>query len=137
MTEKRMPAAERRRETTTAGPALQLVVVDNRPDTGLLARLERALTRSGEPVQRKMTMAPEPKDKLDAATATARRFCPPASPWGLLEPDAPKGARPVLRGARRSDAPGLPGEERKPPLMPRHVVASLGGMLERGAGTGR
>jgi RNA-directed DNA polymerase len=29
------------------------------------------LTWSGEPVKRKMTMAPEPKDKLDAATATA------------------------------------------------------------------
>ncbi len=29
---------------------------------------ERALTRSGEPVKRKMTMTPEPKDKLDATT---------------------------------------------------------------------
>jgi hypothetical protein len=40
MTEKRMPVAERRRETARAGPALQLVVVDNRPDTdpGGLAR---------------------------------------------------------------------------------------------------
>jgi hypothetical protein len=55
----------------------------------------------------------------------------------LLEPDARKPARPVLRGARRSNAPGLPGsrtrvpstgyrrgadwtgELRKPPLMPR------------------
>jgi len=29
---------------------------------------ERVLTRSGEPVKRKMTTAPEPKDKLDATT---------------------------------------------------------------------
>jgi hypothetical protein len=29
---------------------------------------ESVLTRSGEPVRRKMTEAPEPKDKLDAAT---------------------------------------------------------------------
>ena len=29
---------------------------------------ESVLTRSGEPVKRKMTEAPEPKDKLDAAT---------------------------------------------------------------------
>jgi hypothetical protein len=36
----------------------------------LVARLERALTRSGEPVKRKTTMTPEPKDKLDAATAS-------------------------------------------------------------------
>ena len=28
---------------------------------------------------------------------------------GLLEPDAVKVARPVLRGAGRSNAPGLPG----------------------------
>jgi len=30
---------------------------------------------------------------------------------GLLEPDALKGASPVLRGAGRSDAPGLPGTD--------------------------
>ncbi len=36
-----------------------------------MARPERALTRSGEPVKRKMMMTPEPKDKLDATTAVA------------------------------------------------------------------
>jgi hypothetical protein len=41
MTEKRMPAAERQRETTGAGPALQLVAVDNRPDTGPGARTRK------------------------------------------------------------------------------------------------
>jgi Rhodopirellula transposase DDE domain len=30
--------------------------------------------------------------------------------WGLLEPDARQRACPVLRGAGRSNAPGLPGE---------------------------
>lgn len=34
--------------------------------------------------------------------------CPPTSHQGLLEPDARKRARPVLRGARRRKAPGLP-----------------------------
>ncbi len=34
----------------------------------------------------------------------------PGSLWGLLEPDARKRARPVLSGAGRSNAPGLPGE---------------------------
>jgi RNA-directed DNA polymerase len=43
-----------------------------------------------------------------AATAVARRFCPPTSQQGSLEPDARKRARPVLRGAGRSNAPGLP-----------------------------
>ena len=47
---------------------LQLAVSDNRPDTGPGARPERVLTRSGEPVERKMTEIPEPKDKLDATT---------------------------------------------------------------------
>src|SRR4051794_23310065 len=37
--------------------------------SGLVPGRESALTRSGEPVESKMTEAPEPKDKLDAATA--------------------------------------------------------------------
>jgi RNA-directed DNA polymerase len=47
------------------------VVVDNRPDTGSMARLERALTRSGEPVKRKKSVIPEPEDKLDAVNAVS------------------------------------------------------------------
>jgi hypothetical protein len=35
---------------------------------GLVPGPERVLTRSGEPVEKKMTEAPELKDKLDAAT---------------------------------------------------------------------
>ena len=69
-------------------------------------------------------MTPEPTDKLDAATTVvvngpaddpleveriARRR--PIGPTrACFEPDASKGARPVLRGAGRSNAPGLPGE---------------------------
>ena len=41
MTEKRMPAAERQRETTTMMPVLQLAVVDNRPDTGPCGRARK------------------------------------------------------------------------------------------------
>ena len=37
---------------------------------GLVPGRESALTRSGEPVRRKMTEAPEPEDKLDAKLAT-------------------------------------------------------------------
>jgi N-terminal domain of reverse transcriptase len=36
---------------------------------GLVPGRESVLTRSGEPVKKKMTEAPEPKDKLDAATS--------------------------------------------------------------------
>jgi len=42
-------------------------VSDNRPDTDPVIRPERALTRSGEAVKKKMTEAPEPKDKSDVA----------------------------------------------------------------------
>jgi RNA-directed DNA polymerase len=36
-----------------------------------MARLERALTRSGEPVKRKKSVIPEPEDKLDAVNAVS------------------------------------------------------------------
>jgi hypothetical protein len=39
-------------------------------------------------------------------------FCIPAGLHGSLEPDARKRARPVLRGAGCSNAPGLPGQGR-------------------------
>jgi len=42
--------------------------------------------------------------------ATNQHCNPPASPRDLLEPVARKRARPVLRGPRRSNAPGLPDE---------------------------
>ena len=54
--------------------------------------------------------------------ATGRRFCPPAGLQGLLEPDARKRASPVLRGAGRSNAPGLPGRQR----APRPVLSAYG-----------
>ena len=72
MTEKRMPAAERQQETGTwwlAPPAGRPWITGRIP--GLVPGPERVLTRSGEPVEKKMTEAPEPKDKLDTATAQA------------------------------------------------------------------
>jgi hypothetical protein len=47
-----------------------------------------------------------------ADTASAPNCRTPTSHQGLLEPDAGKLARPVLRGAGRSNAPGLPGTSR-------------------------
>ena len=44
-----------------------------------------------------------------AGTAMSPALLPAHEPQGLLEPDAVKAARPVLRGAGRSNAPGLPG----------------------------
>ena len=63
-----MPAAERRRETGTDGWLLRPPSRITGRIRTLVARPERALTRSGEPVKSKMTTAPEPEDKLDATT---------------------------------------------------------------------
>ena len=69
MTEKRNAGG---RKTTgnrdaMAAPSRRSFWITGRIRT-LVVRPERALTRSGEPVKRKMTEAPEPADKLDAAT---------------------------------------------------------------------
>jgi len=55
----------------TNGWPLQPAVPHNWPDTGLVPGRESVLTRSGEPVKRKMTMTPITTDKLDAATMVA------------------------------------------------------------------
>ena len=52
-----------------------------------------------------MPTAVEPYRRQQARTSK-----PPMSHHGLLEPVARKRARPVLRGPRRSNAPGLPDE---------------------------
>jgi RNA-directed DNA polymerase len=69
MTEKRMPAAERQRETghEWLAPSGRSSRITGRI-RDVVPGPERVLTRSGEPVKRKMTEAPEPKDKLDATT---------------------------------------------------------------------
>jgi len=61
-------------------------------------------------------MTPEPTDKLDAAASRGERTrgrdqrtaVISADLHGLLEPDAGRLARPVLRGAERREALGLP-----------------------------
>ena len=57
------------------------------------------------------------------STATPRH-----SHQGLLEPDAGKLARPVLKGARRRKAPGLPDERARPA---RPALTSLSPNIER------
>src|SRR6476659_3415230 len=63
-----MPTVERQRETGSPS-SWPSRITDRIP--GLGPGRESALTRSGEPVERKMTGAPEPEDKLDAATKVA------------------------------------------------------------------
>ena len=66
-----------------------------------------------------MTMTPEPTGKLDAAASRGERtrgrdqrtVVISADLHGLLEPDAGRLARPVLRGAERREALGLPDQD--------------------------
>jgi hypothetical protein len=71
MTEKQMPVAERQREIATriASPSAGGLRITGRIP-GLVPGRESGLTRSGEPVKRKMTMTPEPEDKLDTITVS-------------------------------------------------------------------
>ena len=48
----------------------------------------------------------EPPSRTRPLQRPGRHFCPPTSHQGLLEPDAGKLARPVLRGTGHSNAPG-------------------------------
>jgi hypothetical protein len=68
MIEKRTPERKRDGNPGHDGRLLLVVVSNNRPDTGRAPGRESALTRSGERVERKMTEASEPEDKLDITT---------------------------------------------------------------------
>ena len=72
MTEKRNAGSRKAtgNRDTMAGPSGRPSRITGRIP-GLVPGPERALTRSGEPVKRKMTKTPKPKDKLDAATIVA------------------------------------------------------------------
>ena len=71
MTEKRMPVAERQRETIAADSSFSGWSWLTGRIPGLVPGRESGLTRSGEPVKRKMNVIPEPEGKLDA---TARSW---------------------------------------------------------------
>lgn len=102
MTEMRMAAAETQQETGTwwlAPPGRRSWITGWIP--GVVPGLERVLTRSGEPVEKKMTEIPEPKDKLDAAMASAVVVSGPeddALRWGQVDwrrAESRSGSRPI------------------------------------------
>ena len=69
MTEKRNAGGRKAagNRDVVVGPSSRSSRITGRIRT-LVVRPERALTRSGEPVRKKMTEAPEPEDKLDTTT---------------------------------------------------------------------
>ena len=76
---------------------------------GLVPGRESGLTRPGEPVRSKMTEAPEPEDKLDAATAVVGVVNGPedapfdwhAIDWRRVEDDVRRLRQRISRRARR------------------------------------
>ena len=68
MPNKRMPAAERQRDSRRTGCHSKAVVAGNRPDAGRAAGPERELTWAGEPVKYRGRAPGEPRGKLDTIT---------------------------------------------------------------------
>ena len=104
--------------------------------------LERVLTRSGEPVKRKMTEIPEPKDKLDAATATAVAVSGPEDDalrwrqvdWRRVEADVRRLRQRIFTASKAGD---LPRVRRLQKLMLRsraNTLISVRRVTERNAG---
>jgi RNA-directed DNA polymerase len=76
----------------------------------------KAMTRNaiiaqpdGAPDEAKLRLLHAHCHRQYARSSSRPALLPASEPRGLLEPDAWKRARPVLRGAGRSNAPGLPG----------------------------
>jgi RNA-directed DNA polymerase len=107
-----------------------------------VARLERVLTRSGEPVKRKMNVIPEPEDKLDAATTPVGAVSGPEDaslPWRQI--DWRRAEENVRRLRQRiftaSKAGDLPRVRRLQTLMLRsrsNALVSVRRVTERNAG---
>src|SRR5665811_1744574 len=79
----------------------------------------RRVGRDQQPPSRTRKM---PRQSVRRGTGLALLPCQRAF-RGLLEPDARKRASPVLRGAGRSNAPGLPGES---PRLPASMTQPMG-----------
>jgi RNA-directed DNA polymerase len=121
---------------------LLLVVVGNRPDTGPGARARKRLTRSGESVERKTTVTPEPEDKLDAATTMVGVVSGPedvdvgwhAVDWRACERHVRRLRARIFTAAKAED---LPRVRRLQKLMLRsrsNALVSVRRVTERNAG---
>ena len=109
---------------------------------GLVPGRESVLTRSGEPVKKKMTEAPEPEDKLDAATATAVTVNGPedapfdwhAVDWRRVEDDVRRLRQRIFTASKAQD---LKKVRRLQKLMLRsrsNTLQSVRRVTERNAG---
>ena len=104
--------------------------------------LERVLTRSGEPVKRKMTEIPEPKDKLDAATASAVVVSGPEDDaerwrqvdWRRAEADVRRLRQRIFTASSAGDLPRVRRLQKLTLRSRANTLVSVRRVTERNAG---
>ena len=105
-----------------------------------MVRPERALTRSGEPVRRKMTKAPEPEDKLDAATHVVVNgpedapFDWHAVDWRRVEDDVRRLRRRIFTASKAGDLARVRSLQKLMLRSRANTLLSVRRVTERNAG---
>jgi RNA-directed DNA polymerase len=100
----------------------------------------RALTRSGEPVERKMTKAPEPEDKLDATTIVAANgpedatFDWHAIDWRRVENDVRRLRQRIFMASKAGDPKRVRGLQKLMLRSRANTLISVRRVTERNAG---
>ncbi len=100
------------------------------------------LTRSGEPVKRKMTEIPEPKDKLDAATASTVVVSGPEDAagrwrqvdWRRAEADVRRLRQRIFTASKAGDLPRVRRLQRLMLRSRANTLVSVRRVTERNAG---
>jgi N-terminal domain of reverse transcriptase len=107
---------------------------------GLVPGRESALTRSGEPVRRKMTEAPEPEDKLDA-TATVVVNGPEDAPfdwhaidWRRVEDDVRRLRQRIFTASKAGDLARVRSLQKLMMRSRANTLQSVRRVTERNAG---
>ena len=107
---------------------------------GLVPERESALTRSGEPVEKKMNEAPEPKDKLDA-TATVAVNGPEDAPfdwhqvdWRRVEDDVRRLRQRIFTASKAGDLKKVRSLQKLMLRSRANTLLSVRRVTERNAG---
>jgi RNA-directed DNA polymerase len=105
-----------------------------------VVRPERVLTRSGEPVERRMTEAPEPEDKLDAATVVVANgpedvpFDWHAIDWWRVEDDVRRLRQRIFTASKAGDLARVRNLQKLMLRSRANTLLSVRRVTERNAG---
>jgi RNA-directed DNA polymerase len=110
--------------------------------SGLVPGRESVLTRSGEPVERKMSKAPEPEDKLDAATAMVGAVNGPEDApldwrqvdWRAVEDDVRRLRQRIFTASQAGDLKRVRNLQRLMLRSRANTLVSVRRVTERNAG---